>query len=525
MSFDETAKLFNLNRPRRNQRKIMPHFSCYPIPGIRPGRYASQCLLLSFILLALAWPSYVEGQQTNNEAVDLNVVEPYTSPTNGLGSWIWEQVTLDNQTCRFWKAIEIPEGITVTNARLVMTVDNEFTLYLDGRELGRGAEWRELFIFDVTPLLTPGRHILAVDAYNGSFSAGMLLGLRASFANGKSIEYKSDKSWRIVPDGVRQWQTRTEAEADWPEATIIAPLGGAPWWTSPTAVNMMPSVQPAKLYFWQTGWFQILLFSLCVVVVLTSLWLLAQLVVHRKESLLLQSERGRIARDIHDDIGSRMTQLVLHGEVLQNQLPADSEMSRQLTWICEEVRGLLSTMDEILWAVNPRRDTLRDFADYVCNYAQQFLKPTRIQVLFAVEPEIPAAELNLPLRRSLLMAIKEALNNAVRHSGATELCLQIKSQGSRLIVAVQDNGKGFDIRNATSEGNGLTNMSQRLSELGGSCQVISRPGKGCRVEFSIPLKRRLWSQILKLKPASGLNNDTGRARTKSPAQSHDPTQC
>lgn len=503
----------------------MPRFSCHLI--FRPGRRASlmRCLLWSFLFFALAWQSHAQSQPAGNQKVDLNVVEPYTSPTNGLGSWIWEQVTLDDQTCRFWKAIEIPEGITVTNARLVMTVDNEFTLYLDGRELGRGAEWRELFIFDLTPLLTPGRHILAVDAYNGSFSAGMLLGLRISFANGKGISYKSDKSWRIVPDGVKQWETKPDAESDWPAATIIAPLGGAPWWTSPTAVNMMPSLQPIKLYFWQTGWFQVLLLSICGMVVLTSLWLVAQLVVHRKENFLLERERARIARDIHDDIGSRMTQLVLHGEVVQNQSPADSEMSRQLTWICEEVRGLLSTMDEILWAVNPRRDTLRDFADYVCNYAQQFLKPTRIQILFAVELEIPAAELNLPLRRSLLMAIKEALNNTVKHSDATELRLQIKSQGSRLIVVVQDNGKGFDIRNTSPEGNGLTNMSQRLKELGGSCQVLSQPGKGCRVEFSIPLKRRPWSQILKQKFSSGPNSHTGNARAKSSVQSHDPTQC
>ena len=482
-------------------------------------------LLLFFLISAFAKNVSAEDNGTNNLKVNLDVAEPYASPTNGLGFWIWEQVTRDDQTCRFWKAIEIPEGISITNAQLVMTVDNEFTLYLDGRELGRGAEWRELFIFDLTPLLTPGRHVLAVDAYNGSFSAGMLLGLQISFANGKSIRYKSDKSWRIVPDGVGRWQKQSEAQPDWPAATIIAPLGGAPWWTTPMAVNMMPSLQPIKLYFWQTGRFQVLLLSLCGVIVLTSLWLLMQLVVHRKENLLLQSERARIARDIHDDIGSRMTQLVLHGEVLQNQSPADLEMRRQLTWICEEVRGLLSTMDEILWAVNPRRDTLRDFTDYVCNYAQEFLKTTPIQILFDVAPETPAAKFNLPLRRSLLMAIKEALNNAVKHSHASELRLQIKLLGSRLVVVVQDNGQGFDLPSVTSESNGLANMTQRLNELGGSCHVVSHPGQGCRVEFGIPLKQPLWSRILKPKSSSNLSNETSEASTNSPVESHDATQC
>lgn len=483
-----------------------------------------KCLLLSFFFLAVMRQSYAEDQLANNQKVDLDTAEPYTSPTNGLGSWIWEAKTMDNQTCRFWNSIEIPDGVKVTKAQLVMTVDNEFTLYLDGRELGRGAEWRELFIFDTAPLLTPGRHILAVDAYNGSFFAGMLLGLRIDLDDGRSITLKSDSNWKIVPEGVKQWQTRKEAGPDWPAATIIAPLGGSPWWTTPAAINVMPLVQPLSVYFWQTGWFQVTLLAVCALIILTSLWLFMQLVLHRKESYLLQGERARIARDIHDDIGSRMTQLVLHCEVLQNQPPQDAENRVQLTWICEEVRGLLSTMDEILWAVNPRRDTLRDFTDYVCNYAQEFLKPTRVQGLFEVDQDMPAAELTLPQRRSLLMAIKEALNNAVKHSEATELCLQIKRQGSRLIVAVQDNGKGFDMANTRPEHNGLINMSQRLSELDGNCQVTSHPGKGCRVEFNIPVKRATWWRMFNPKRFSGLSLETGNTGAYSSTQSHGPNQ-
>ena len=101
-----------------------------------------------------------------NERTQTVTVDPYVSPTNGMGSWIWEAKTLDNQTCQFWRTIEIPQSGKVTKARLVMTADNEYTLYLDGRELGRGAEWRELFIFDLTQLLAPGRHVLAVKCYN-----------------------------------------------------------------------------------------------------------------------------------------------------------------------------------------------------------------------------------------------------------------------------------------------------------------------------------------------------------------------
>ena len=207
----------------------------------------------------------------------------------------------------------------------------------------------------------------------------------------------------------------------------------------------------------------------------------------------MQRERARIAREIHDDIGSRMTQLVLHGEVAQSGLPEGSELQGQLVQICDEARGLLSTMDEILWAVNPRRDTLRDFAAYVCKYAQEYLAPTKIQCLFEVGPEMSTEAFDLPLRRSLLMAIKETLNNAVKHSSATELHLQIHWQSQQLVVVVRDNGKGFDTAAVKSERSGLINMAQRMDELGGHCLVTSQPGQGCRVEFSIPLKHPRWN--------------------------------
>jgi signal transduction histidine kinase len=223
-----------------------------------------------------------------------------------------------------------------------------------------------------------------------------------------------------------------------------------------------------------------------------------------------------------------MTQLVLHGEVVQNELPEDSEMRQQLSWICDEARGLLSTMDEILWAVNPQRDTLRDFTAHVCKYAQEFLKPTPIQCRFEVDPEMSTVDFDLPLRRGLLMAIKETLNNAVKHSEASELRLQIRWEGRRLLVVVQDNGKGFDPAVVKTERNGLTNMSRRLSEVGGSCLVTSQPGKGCRVEFSIPLSHprwHPWDWISSAKPFSGPFNKMPGAPADEPSQSHDPTQC
>lgn len=416
-------------------------------------------------------------------------LEVSSNPINLHGFWIWGPKTTTEQTCQFWNSFVIPSGARVVNADLRMTADNEFFLFLDGRQLGRGAEWRELFVFDLRDLMTPGRHVFAVRAYNSSFFAGLLFDFEVELADGRRIEVHSGPQWKIVPNDVKGWQTKTQPSPDWQAATVIAPFGNDPWWKTPQNVNIMPRLEPFRIYFWQTGWFQITLLSVSAIVILISLRLLAQVALHRKEEWLLRQERARIARDIHDDLGSRMTRLVLHGEVTQSELPLDSRTRAEVEQICEQARGILSTLDEILWAVNPKRDTFRDFTTYVCGYAQDFLKGTSIHCLFDLDPTASDLALSLPMKRTLLMGIKEALNNAVKHSGASELWIKIAAQGHHLSVVVSDNGKGFDTSAPNTLRNGLANMAGRMKELGGKCVITSRPGNGCRTEFMIPLPR------------------------------------
>lgn len=453
-------------------------------------------LVLFSAILVLAAPGIINGQSTNTDAT--SGAGLYVDPTSGLGSWIWASTVSDNQTVLLWKSFVVPSDPHVWRARLCMTVDNEFTVYLDGRELGHGAEWRELFTFDLTPLLTPGRHVLAVKAFNSYSFAGMILGVQIDLVDGSHIRVKSDQSWKVIPDGVKDWQKVEEAKLDWASATVEAPMGGSPWWTKPENINIMPPILPIRLAFWQTGWFQALLSGICLMAITTSLWLMARLALHRKERWLLQRERARIARDIHDDLGSKITQLVLHGELLQSELPEAQKFRPQIDLICHDARDVLSVFDEILWAVNPKRDGLHDFITYVCNYAEKFLKFTSIQCFLDVAPDLPASGLNLPLRRGLLMVTKEALNNVVKHSEARELKLQIHCERGRLVLVLEDDGKGFDPMKADQQRNGLHNMAQRMAEMGGTFLITSAPGKGCKIQISAPLKQsrwRVWSQI------------------------------
>lgn len=488
--------------------------------GIRFGALAT--LLLGAGVAEGAAVARSDGGEENSTVTS----EPYDNPTHSLGSWIWTSNTFDRQACQLWRVFEIPVSTQVARARLRMTADNEFTLFLDGRELGRGAEWREIYDFNLTPLIGPGRHVLAVKVVNSFSLAGMILGLRVELADGQALEIKSDSTWRIAPEGTKGWETRTTAPADWPAATEVGTLGIGPRWSVPHNVNVIPTLLPIKVYFWQTGWFQITLLVLFGLISLFSIRLLAQLALHKKERLLLQRERARIARDIHDDLGARMTQLVLHGEVVQSELSPESSLRPQLDLVCREAREMLSTLDEILWAVNPRRDTLTDFSSYVCGYAEVFLKPTSIQCFFDVDSELSGVVLDLPVRRALLMVIKETLNNAVKYSGATELLIQIQCHGRKLEVVVQDNGKGFDPWAAQSGRHGLTNMTQRLSELGGTCVVTSSPGKGCRIEFALALKparQRPFGWLWKRKPFPALSSNAKNPPAGSEvAPSNDP---
>jgi signal transduction histidine kinase len=413
-----------------------------------------------------------------------------------MGSWIWDTNTFDRQTVRFWKTFEIPAGTSVMRARLRITADNEYILYLDGHELGRDAEWRHLYEYDATALLEPGNHVLAVEVYNSSREAGFLLGMQVGLSSGQVVKIKSDASWSIVPLEVNDWMNVTEPDPTWRNAVVEAAFGFGPWGTM-DYIDLVPPLEPTYIPFWKTGWFEVLLLSICGVISLISVSLAMQVLLHQKEQQLIQRERARIARDIHDDLGTRVTQLVLQGEVAKNDLPAGSKARGQLDRISDEAREALRAMDEILWAINPRRDTLHEFATFVCGHAQTFLRATSIQCVLDVEPGMSTVAFDLPFRRNLLLAVKEALNNAAKHSGATELSLSIHRHGHGLIVALQDNGRGFDPAQPKTDRHGMDNMSQRMHEVGGQCRVTSQPGQGCRVEFQIPfvqMRRRFWME-------------------------------
>jgi signal transduction histidine kinase len=151
-------------------------------------------------------------------------------------------------------------------------------------------------------------------------------------------------------------------------------------------------------------------------------------------------------------------------------------------------------MDEIVWAVDPQHDTLNGLLDYISAYAEDYLRTAGIPCRMDLPPELPAAGVDAETRYHLFLALKEALNNVVKHAHASEVRLRLRLEPRSLTLIVEDNGQGFPTSSGNgngdrlASGHGLPNLEKRLAEVGGRCTVHSAPGRGTRIELTVALQ-------------------------------------
>lgn len=203
----------------------------------------------------------------------------------------------------------------------------------------------------------------------------------------------------------------------------------------------------------------------------------------------LERERTRIAQDLHDDLGAGLVEINFGSELAQDTTLNSEEVREHAREIGIRAREMVTALDEIVWAVNPKHDDVASLATYFCQFAQHFLNPTAVRCHLEVEKNLPEKPLNSEQRHSLFLAFKEALSNAVQHSGAADLWLAISTRAGQLRISVRDNGRGVDLAAARerTSADGLGNMRERLQRLGGQCEIISRADEGTTVTFLIPL--------------------------------------
>ena len=205
---------------------------------------------------------------------------------------------------------------------------------------------------------------------------------------------------------------------------------------------------------------------------------------HLRWQRAMDLERQRIARDIHDDLGSGLTEIILLSDTLREESSAQPAARKLADEIATCARRLTRAMDEVVWAVNPRHDSLESLLTYLNRFAQDHLNRAGIRCRWDVPLEVPALTLSAETRHHLYLACKEALHNVVKHARATEVWIRFQWNGSSFELSIEDNGHGFPA-DAPGRGNGLRHMQQRLSEIGGSCRIESQPGQGTRVRFSV----------------------------------------
>ena len=160
---------------------------------------------------------------------------------------------------------------------------------------------------------------------------------------------------------------------------------------------------------------------------------------------------------------------------------------RYIRRIEEDARMAVSAMDQIVWTVNPRNDSVPNLASFLSEYAQEFFRPTSIRCRLDVPVNLPEQALSAMARHEIFLAVKEAFNNVAKHAAAGETWLRIRCSARELEIEIEDNGCGFEAGPRESAGNGLGNMGRRLGGLGGRTEISSQPGRGTRVRFVLPL--------------------------------------
>lgn len=277
---------------------------------------------------------------------------------------------------------------------------------------------------------------------------------------------------------------------------------------NPSGAALAVTVLP---YFWQTWWFQLLVaVAAAGVIGGMARWVTRRRYWRKLDQIerqrAVERERSRIARDIHDDLGASLTRITLLSHSASEELAEPERAAAHLQRISATSLELTKALEEIVWAINPRHDTLDSLVTYLGRFAQDLSSAAGVRCRIDMPTELPPWPLSAESRHNLFLAFKEALHNVVRHAGASQVNVTLRLAPTEFTLAVEDDGRGFPTTSTTSTtttpredlggtfgrtggagGNGLQNMVRRLDEIGGRCEVSSVPGVGTTVRLVVKI--------------------------------------
>jgi signal transduction histidine kinase len=244
--------------------------------------------------------------------------------------------------------------------------------------------------------------------------------------------------------------------------------------------------------FWRATWFWFVVLASMTMLAIGSWRYVLWNRMHRELAVLknqqaLERERLRIAQDIHDGLGARVSQISMVSSRAQDNQNF-SEMARiEFDRITKISRELVSALYETVWAVDPENDNLDELGNYLCQIVNQLCERAQFRCRFYVADLPGDVQVSSQTRHNISMAVQEAVHNVIKHAGVAEVTIDIKFTNDLLVIMVRDDGSGFKPV-GDSDGNGLINMKKRLSDIGGNCIIESQLGKGTTIQMSVKIK-------------------------------------
>ena len=323
---------------------------------------------------------------------------------------------------------------------------------------------------------------------NFSASKGARFGARFRYRLEKRGEKNHEESWTDAGgERVAHYPKLPPGDYDF---HVIACNEDGVW--NEAGAHLKISVQPP---FWQTKAFLILsalalLGALAGTIYLISTAKLKRELRAAKQKELIERERARIARDLHDQIGANLTQVALLGELAEGDKHLPEEIEQHAQQITETARDTTRALDEIVWSLNSANDTLEGLANYAGKYAQDYFALAGVSYRAELPMQLPALPILPEVRHNVFLAFKEAVNNVVKHAQATEARVKLQLATEKFILSVEDNGRGLGDLSEKKLRNGLKNMRKRLADIGGEFEITSGANGGTVVRLIVPLKAK-----------------------------------
>lgn len=345
------------------------------------------------------------------------------------------------------------------------------------------------------PIRIEGLHIAGVRQPLSEFGAPAIAGLELSSAQRNlQIDFSSLSMARA---SLLRYQYQLQGvDGDWSAPTgqrtiQYANLAPGKYRFLVRAVDSggLSSVEPATVDFrifppfWQRWWFLTLI---AIAAGSAVAWLYQYRVRHLLE---LERVRTHIATDLHDDIGSSLSQIAVLSEVVRRQVNGTTAVSEPLSTIASTSRELVDSMSDIVWAINPDRDNFDDLAQRMRRFASDLLATNDIEFRFHAGETARPVKLSADVRRQVFLIFKESVHNIVRHSRCANVEIDLHIENHAISLTLKDDGRGFDPEQA-SQGHGLMSMRQRAKALGTNLKITSQQGNGTEISLKIPLTRR-----------------------------------